>query len=85
MWAVTSHIEFMGGFAAQYGLRNATLLDARTWAGIYLDECGLYQKATRMHKQTWDRQKAVLGEEHPSTLTSMNNLALTYSNQGRWK
>jgi hypothetical protein len=27
----------------------------------------------------------VLGEEHPSTLTSMANLALTYSNQGRWK
>jgi len=27
----------------------------------------------------------VLGEEHPSTLTSMANLASTYRNQGRWK
>ena len=27
----------------------------------------------------------VLGEEHPSTLTSMANLAATYWNQGRWK
>ncbi|KAJ0358883.1 hypothetical protein COL26b_014447 [Colletotrichum chrysophilum] len=26
-----------------------------------------------------------LGEEHPSTLTSMANLASTYRNQGRWK
>jgi putative hemolysin len=27
----------------------------------------------------------VLGREHPSTLTSMANLASTYRNQGRWK
>ena len=27
----------------------------------------------------------MLGEEHPSTLTSMANLASTYRNQGRWK
>jgi hypothetical protein len=26
----------------------------------------------------------VLGEEHPSTLTSMANLASTYQSQGRW-
>ena len=29
--------------------------------------------------------KRVLGEEHPDSLMSMNNLASTYSNQGRWK
>jgi hypothetical protein len=27
----------------------------------------------------------VLGDKHPDTLTSMNNPASTYSNQGRWK
>ena len=27
----------------------------------------------------------MLGQEHPSTLTSMANLASTYRNQGRWK
>ena len=80
-----SHIEFMGGFAAQYKLGNATLLDASTWVGIYFNECGLYGKAAGTLKQTWDRQKAVLGEEHPDTLSSMANLASTYSNQGRWK
>jgi len=80
-----SHIEFMEGFAEQCGLRNATLLNASTWAAIYFDECGLYPKAANMHKRTWDQKKAVLGEEHPDTLTSMANLASTYSNQGRWK
>jgi hypothetical protein len=29
--------------------------------------------------------KRVLGLEHPDTLTSINNLALTYSRQGRWQ
>jgi hypothetical protein len=29
--------------------------------------------------------KAVLGKSHPETLSSMNNLASTYSDQGRWK
>jgi hypothetical protein len=28
--------------------------------------------------------KRVLGDEHPDTLTSMDNLASTYSNQERW-
>jgi hypothetical protein len=32
-----------------------------------------------------ETRKRVLGVEHPSTLTSMANLASTYSGQGRWK
>jgi hypothetical protein len=35
--------------------------------------------------QVIETRKRVLREEHPSTLTSMGNLALTYRNQGRWK
>jgi hypothetical protein len=30
-------------------------------------------------------RKRLLGAEHPDTLTSMANLASTYSNQGWWK
>jgi hypothetical protein len=32
-----------------------------------------------------ETRKRVLGAEHPNTLTSMSNLASTFSNQGRWK
>jgi len=32
-----------------------------------------------------ETRKRVLGAEHPSTLTSTNNLVSTYMNQGRWK
>jgi len=31
-----------------------------------------------------ETRKTVLGPEHPSTLASMNNLASTYQDQGRW-
>jgi hypothetical protein len=32
-----------------------------------------------------ETRKRMLGTEHPFTLTSMTNLASTYSNQGQWK
>ena len=31
-----------------------------------------------------ETSKATLGADHPDTLTSMGNLALTYNKQGRW-
>jgi Tetratricopeptide repeat len=34
--------------------------------------------------QVIDIRKKLLGEEHPDTLSSMENLASTYRNQGRW-
>jgi hypothetical protein len=37
-----------------------------------------------MDVQMMETSRKVLGEEHPSTLTSMANLASTYRNQGRW-
>ncbi|KAJ5560231.1 kinesin light chain [Penicillium frequentans] len=35
--------------------------------------------------QVLKTRKTKLGEEHPSTLNSMANLASTYRNQGRWE
>ena len=32
-----------------------------------------------------EKRKEALGEGHPDTLTSMGNLASTYSKQGRWE
>ncbi len=37
-----------------------------------------------LHLKTLEIKRRVLGEEHPSTLVSMNNLALVYSRQGRY-
>ncbi|KAN0082027.1 hypothetical protein V8E54_003325 [Elaphomyces granulatus] len=46
---------------------------------LYKD--GRYDQAGTLFKEA---RKTVLGPEHPDTLTSMNNLALTYQKQGRW-
>ena len=80
-----SHIESLEAFAEQHRLTNTGLLDASTWAAIYLDAYGLYRKAANWNERIWDQKKIILGEEHPSTLSSMANLASTYRNQGRWK
>jgi tetratricopeptide (TPR) repeat protein len=48
-------------------------------------ESGHWEKAEELFVQVMETRKRVLGQEHPSTLTSMANLASTYRNQGRWK
>jgi hypothetical protein len=48
-------------------------------------EDGRWREAKELFVQVMETRKRVLGEEHPSTLTSIANLASTYGNQGRWK
>ena len=79
-----SHIESLEGFAKQYGLEDTKLLEANTWAGLYLNDCGLYQKAAMLSKRTLEQKKAILGGRHPSTLTSMNNLASVLERLGKY-
>jgi tetratricopeptide (TPR) repeat protein len=46
---------------------------------------GRYNEAEKAYAEVMETRKRVLGEEHPSTLTSMANLASTFRSQGRWK
>jgi tetratricopeptide (TPR) repeat protein len=46
---------------------------------------GKYAEAEGMHRQTLELKEKVLGQEHPSTLSSMNNLALVLRSQGKYK
>ena len=45
---------------------------------------GFYEKAERIHVKVLRHREAILGPEHPDTLTSIRNLAATYQKQGRW-
>ncbi|KAK3368554.1 hypothetical protein B0H63DRAFT_77770 [Podospora didyma] len=51
---------------------------------IYYDE-GRWEEAEGLFVQVMETSKTKLGADHPSTLTSMANLASTYRNQGRWE
>lgn len=58
---------------------TATLL---SWLGRYEDERGAYGPAIAVRRRELDIVRHLHGEEHPDTLTSMNNLALTLWKQG---
>ena len=80
-----SHIESLKSFAKQYGIEDHNILDASIWAAVYLNACGLYEKAAALNERTLNQQKRILGKRHPFTLTSMNNLAAVFYSQGKYK
>ncbi len=51
----------------------------------FLHKTGLYHISKIIYQRLNTQDQTVRGFEHPSTLRNMNNLALTYRNQGRWK
>jgi CHAT domain-containing protein len=52
-------------------------------AGLYLSQ-GRYSEAEPIYKQALAIRKAQLGDNHPDTATSLNNLAALYRFQGRY-
>ncbi|KAK1775995.1 hypothetical protein QBC45DRAFT_480219 [Copromyces sp. CBS 386.78] len=46
---------------------------------------GRWEEAEKLDMQVMETRKVKLGADHPSTLTSMGNLASTFWNQGRWE
>ncbi|KAF1830845.1 hypothetical protein BDW02DRAFT_506598, partial [Decorospora gaudefroyi] len=46
---------------------------------------GWWKEAEELEVQVMETRKRVLGEEHPSTLISMNNLAFTFMALGKVK
>ena len=52
--------------------------------GTFLNEQGEYKEARELIERALQLKRKVLGEEHPSTITSVNNLASLYVRQGRY-
>ena len=48
------------------------------------DSQGRYEDAEPLYIQALQMNQKLLGQEHPSVATSINNLALLYKNQGRY-
>ncbi|EXA53654.1 hypothetical protein FOVG_01389 [Fusarium oxysporum f. sp. pisi HDV247] len=46
---------------------------------------GEYEEAEKMHREALELMEKVLGKEHPSTLGSMNNLALVLREMGKYE
>ena len=92
---ITSHIialeeGYQEYFVSQpYIPSNQTIFDdcieSQFWFAKFLRETGLYYLSEILDQRLNAKNQKVLGLEHPSTLTSMGDLALTIRNQGRWK
>jgi len=54
-------------------------------AASWLSYNAVYKEAEPLYIRALEIRKEVLGADHPSTATSLNNLALLYHNQGRYK
>ena len=66
-------------------ISGSQILEAYNNLGEALQWNGDLRAAEMYLQRALKGQQEVLGVEHPSTLTSMANLASTYRNQGRWK
>ncbi|KAJ4235454.1 hypothetical protein NW757_013525 [Fusarium falciforme] len=65
------------------GVANwAKVLTNVSW---YMLMIGEYSRAEVLVKKAVQARNGILGLDHPSTLTSIANLASTYRNQGRWE
>ena len=78
-----SHIESLREFAEQCELESTELLNASTWAAMYLNACELYKRAAVLSQRTVEQKTSILKRQNSSTLTSTNNLTLILKSQGK--
>ena len=52
-------------------------------AGVYTQQ-GKYELAQPLYIECLEKRKQLLGDDHPDTLASINNLAILYYNQGKY-
>jgi tetratricopeptide (TPR) repeat protein len=57
---------------------------ANVWLTRYFESRGRYDEAEALCKRVLEGMEKHLGNEHPDTLISMNNLANVYRSQGRY-
>lgn len=54
-------------------------------SGLCLQSDGMYNEAERSFEQVMETRKRVLGQHHPDTLNSVNDLAFVLRHQGKYK
>ncbi|MGN9806255.1 tetratricopeptide repeat protein [Micromonospora sp. L32] len=80
--ALLPHAAAVLGHAGQDNAASTSTTDLGVRLGVYLLERGEYGPSRRWLERAAAERRRVLGEEHPMTLTSMNNLAIVVSRMG---
>ncbi|WZH40876.1 kinesin light chain 1 [Fusarium acuminatum] len=88
-WAICQnllpHIEPWLGRKPREETTVANWAEVLTNVSWYMLMVGEYSRAEMLVHAAVRARRCILGLDHPSTLTSMGNLASTYRNQGRWE
>jgi tetratricopeptide (TPR) repeat protein len=79
------HTQYVLKFQRETTDSSESLRDLLFNVGEYFQQTGKYKEAETMHRRTLELREKVLGLEHPSTLTSMNNLASVLDSQGKYE
>ncbi|KAF5370273.1 hypothetical protein D9758_006875 [Tetrapyrgos nigripes] len=72
------HASYMAG-------KNMPTVHVQICVAQILRDAGMWAQVEQLEEQVVGLCKEVLGERHPSTLTSMSNLAWTYESRGKWE
>ncbi|KAB5515652.1 hypothetical protein GE09DRAFT_1045767 [Coniochaeta sp. 2T2.1] len=51
--------------------------------GVFTADIGSWGEAAAMKKEVLEKRQRILGDEHPDTITAMNNLAITLGDMGK--
>ncbi|PVH90208.1 hypothetical protein DM02DRAFT_636994, partial [Periconia macrospinosa] len=82
---VVPHV--MVSFAALGGRGNKVLegvIDELEGVGLFLRHIGKWREGREIQEVVLDGRRRILGEEHPSTISAMSNLANTLGEQGQF-
>ena len=83
--ALLPHIDAYYKHAAEMGIMDDNDDVECEKFGLVYYECGYWRRAEELYSKGLEMRKKKFGTGHASILTSMGNLASTFSNQGRWK
>jgi tetratricopeptide (TPR) repeat protein/predicted Ser/Thr protein kinase len=71
--------------AGKFDAQPSVEASIRQTIGMTYEDLGLFPEAERQIERALDLRRRLLGEEHPDTLASMNELAGIYRDQGKYE
>jgi tetratricopeptide (TPR) repeat protein/ribonuclease BN (tRNA processing enzyme) len=79
-----SYADSLAEYFSQNQVKATGLASLMLWLGRYYDNIADYTKALEWYEKALFIGEEILGEEHPDTATTYNNIAAVYSNQGEY-
>ncbi|KAF8179801.1 hypothetical protein K438DRAFT_1938399 [Mycena galopus ATCC 62051] len=85
-WSQTTLADLNSAHSCMIDILGMCIVEIPRRDRLYLREsAGQYTKALKLELNTLEKTREILGDDHPDTLTAMNNLADTYHCLGRFE